>query len=58
MEYDKHLDFYYSNLINSIILFTYNAEALNKLQDENIMTIMMWFMIMKETLLEKEIKGK
>ena len=58
MEYDKHVDFYYSNLINSIILFTYNAEELNKLQAENIMTIMMWFMIMKETLLEKEIKGK
>jgi len=32
MEYDKHVDFYYTNLINSIILFTYNVEELKKLE--------------------------
>jgi hypothetical protein len=32
MEYDKHVDFYYTNLINSIILYTYNVAELKKLE--------------------------
>ncbi|MFN8284467.1 MAG: hypothetical protein U0U67_14695 [Chitinophagales bacterium] len=30
-EYDKHVKFYYTNLINSLILFTYNSEQLDKM---------------------------
>ncbi len=29
--YDKHVDFYYTNLINSIILFTYDTNKLDTL---------------------------
>lgn len=32
MEYDKNIEFYYTNLINSLILFTYNSEELEKMQ--------------------------
>lgn len=31
-EYDKHVDFYYNNLINSLILFSLNEEELEKLE--------------------------
>ncbi len=31
LEYDKHVDFYYTNLINSIILFSLTTEELDKL---------------------------
>jgi hypothetical protein len=30
-EYDKHVKFYYTNIINSLILFTYNSEQLDKM---------------------------
>ena len=30
-EYDKHVDFYYTNLINSIILFSLTKKELEKL---------------------------
>lgn len=30
-EYDKHVDFYYTNIINSLILYTYNTEGLDKM---------------------------
>ena len=30
-EYDKHVDFYYTNIINSIILYTYNAVELDRM---------------------------
>ncbi|MDM1553434.1 hypothetical protein PYS58_00150 [Chryseobacterium indologenes] len=30
-EYDKHVDFYYTNIINSLILYTYNAEELDRM---------------------------
>ncbi|BAP30839.1 uncharacterized protein CHSO_1802 [Chryseobacterium sp. StRB126] len=30
-EYDKHVDFYYTNIINSLILYTYNVEELDKM---------------------------
>ncbi len=30
-EYDKHINFYYANIINSLILFTYNEEQLDKM---------------------------
>lgn len=32
LHYDEHLDFYYSNLINSLILFTYSSEELQKME--------------------------
>ncbi len=31
IEYDKHVDFYYTNIINSIILFTYNSNQLEEM---------------------------
>lgn len=31
IEYDKHADFYYTNLINSLILFSLTTEELEKL---------------------------
>ncbi|MDM1373822.1 hypothetical protein [Myroides marinus] len=31
MEYDKNVDFYYTNLINSLILYTYNSIELESL---------------------------
>jgi len=31
IEYDKHVDFYYTNLINSLILFSLTSEELEKL---------------------------
>jgi hypothetical protein len=31
LEYDKHLDFYYTNLINSLILFSLTTKELEKL---------------------------
>lgn len=31
MEYDKNVDFYFSNVINSLILYTYNSTELKKL---------------------------
>ncbi len=30
-EYDKHVKFYYSNIVNSLILYTYNVEQLDKM---------------------------
>jgi hypothetical protein len=30
-EYDKHVKFYYTNIINSLILFTYNSEQLKEM---------------------------
>ena len=30
-EYDKHADFYYTNLINALILYTYNEKELDKM---------------------------
>lgn len=30
-EYDKHVRFYFTNIINSLILFTYSAEQLDKM---------------------------
>lgn len=30
-EYDKHVDFYYTNLINALILYTYNGKELDKM---------------------------
>lgn len=30
-EYNKHADFYYTNIINSIILYTYDSEKLDQL---------------------------
>ena len=32
LEYDKHLNFYYTNLINCLILFTYNSDELEKME--------------------------
>ncbi|HLV51519.1 MAG TPA: hypothetical protein VKY44_06150 [Flavobacterium sp.] len=32
LEYDKSVDFYYTNLINSLILFTYNSSKLEKMR--------------------------
>ena len=32
VEYDKSVDFYYTNLINSLILFTYNSDELEKME--------------------------
>lgn len=31
IEYDKHVDFYYANLINSLILFSLTSKELEKL---------------------------
>lgn len=31
IEYDKHVDFYYTNIVNSIILYTYDTEKLDKM---------------------------
>ena len=31
IEYDQHVDFYYVNMINSIILYTYNSSKLNEM---------------------------
>ena len=31
IEYDKHADFYYTNIINSIILYTYDSVKLDKM---------------------------
>ena len=31
IEYDKHVDFYYTNIINSIILYTYNSVKLDEM---------------------------
>jgi hypothetical protein len=31
IEYDQHVDFYYANMINSIILYTYNSSKLNEM---------------------------
>ncbi len=33
IEYDKHVDFYYSNIINSIVLYTYNAAQLEDMSE-------------------------
>lgn len=30
-EYDKHVDFYYTNLINALILYTYHEKELDKM---------------------------
>lgn len=30
-EYDKHVHFYYTNIINSLILYTYNVEELDRM---------------------------
>lgn len=30
-EYDKHVNFYYTNIINSLILYTYNVEQLDEM---------------------------
>ena len=30
-EYDKHVDFYHSNLINALILYTYEEKDLDKM---------------------------
>ncbi|MBP2616178.1 hypothetical protein [Chryseobacterium jejuense] len=30
-EYDERVDFFYTNIINALILFTYNVEELNKM---------------------------
>ncbi len=30
-EYDKHVNFYYTNIINSLILYTYNVKQLDKM---------------------------
>jgi hypothetical protein len=32
LQYDKNVDFFYTNLINSLILFTYNSEELEKME--------------------------
>lgn len=32
LEYDKSVDFYYTNLINSLILFTYNSDGLEQME--------------------------
>jgi hypothetical protein len=32
LEYDKSVDFYYTNLINSLILFTYNSDKLKQME--------------------------
>lgn len=32
LEYDKNVDFYYTNLINSLILFTYNSYELERME--------------------------
>lgn len=31
IEYDKHVDFYYTNIVNSIILYTYDSVKLDKM---------------------------
>ena len=31
-EYDQHVKFYYTNIINSLILFTYNSAELDKME--------------------------
>lgn len=31
IEYDKHVDFYYTNIVNSIILFTYDSAELDEM---------------------------
>ncbi len=31
IEYDKHVDFYYTNIVNSIILFTYDSAKLDEM---------------------------
>lgn len=31
IEYDKHVDFYYTNIVNSIILYTYNSAKLDEM---------------------------
>ena len=31
LEYDKHVNFYYTNIINSLILYTYNVEQLDEM---------------------------
>ncbi|WP_284464230.1 hypothetical protein [Chryseobacterium sp.] len=31
LEYDKHVNFYYINIINSLILYTYNVEQLDEM---------------------------
>lgn len=31
VEYDSHVKFYYTNIINSLILFTYNSSQLDKM---------------------------
>lgn len=33
LEYDKSVDFYYTNLINSLILFTYNSDELEQMEN-------------------------
>lgn len=32
LEYDKSVDYYYTNLINSLILFTYNSDELEQME--------------------------
>lgn len=32
LEYDKSIEFYYTNIINSLILFTYNSSELEKME--------------------------
>lgn len=31
LQYDKHVDFYYANIINSLILYTYNVNQLDEM---------------------------
>lgn len=31
LEYDKHVDFYYTNIVNSIILYTYDSSKLEEM---------------------------
>ncbi|SMO34440.1 hypothetical protein SAMN06265171_101149 [Chryseobacterium rhizoplanae] len=31
LEYDKHVDFYYTNIINSLILYSYNVDQLDEM---------------------------
>ena len=32
LEYDKHVEFFYTNIINSLILFSYSSEELRKME--------------------------
>ena len=39
LQYDKNVDFFYTNLINSLILFTYNSEELEKMPCRNLVSV-------------------